>query len=75
MKTRLKIELTLLDILYLFLGLMVGNFLYQQFNDKEWDIAIERTYFQYTALFGMWIYGWVMNKISQKIGCNIMKKW
>jgi len=64
MKTRLKIEITLLDLLGLFIGLIIGNFLYQQFNNKEWDVAIERAYFQFTALFSVWIIVWVKNKLN-----------
>jgi len=64
MKTRLKIELDTIDLLVLFIGLMVGNFLYQYSNDKDWYIAIERTYFQFTALFAVWIIVWVKNKLN-----------
>jgi len=64
MKTQLKIELALLEILCLFIGLIIGNFLYQYSNDKDWNIAIERTYFQFTALFAVWIIVWVKNKLN-----------
>jgi hypothetical protein len=35
------------------IGLTVGNFLYQAFGHMDWLVAIERSYFQMSALIAI----------------------
>lgn len=41
--------------LALALGFIIGNFSYQYFNNVNYEIAIERTFFQYAALLSVFI--------------------
>lgn len=38
------------DLLILAIALAAGNFIWQAMTHKNWDVAIERTYFQTIAL-------------------------
>lgn len=44
------------SVLFLFLGLTTGNFIFQASCEKpQWDVAAERSFFQFVALFALWI--------------------
>lgn len=34
--------------------LVVGSYLYQFFGDQNWGVAFERSYFQASAILGVW---------------------
>ena len=38
-------------LLFLGLALIASNFLYQLFNGGNWEIALDRSYFQSVAIF------------------------
>jgi hypothetical protein len=43
------------SLLAAFLGLALGNFIYQCFSKQNYSVAIDRTFFQGIALFAIWI--------------------
>lgn len=44
------------NIIYIFIGIAVGNFLFMYFGDSgSLKVAMERTYFQFIALLGVFI--------------------
>lgn len=46
----------LLIILFgLFIGLAAGNFVFQVFTNQNWMVAFDRSFFQFVALFSVWI--------------------
>lgn len=36
-------------------GLAAANYLYQAWSDGDWIIATERSFFQATAIFAVWV--------------------
>lgn len=44
-----------IQLLILFVGLAASNFIYQMFTAKDYETAIERSFFQFVALALAWI--------------------
>jgi len=44
-----------IDLFVLSLSLALGNFLYQYWNDELYMVAFERTFFQWVAIFAVYI--------------------
>ncbi len=42
-------------LLFLLAGLSLGNFIYQFLGHQNWHLAAERSFFQFIALFAVWI--------------------
>jgi hypothetical protein len=40
----------------LFVWLTIGNFLWQVIHEQDWGVATERSWFQFVALLGVYIY-------------------
>lgn len=40
---------------YVLAGLVAGNFSYQAVGARRWDVAIERSFFQVTAVLFFWL--------------------
>lgn len=49
-------------VLVLWLGLSLGNFTYQAFNQRNWGRAAERSYYQGFALLVAWGYYTIINR-------------
>jgi hypothetical protein len=43
------------SLLAAFLGLALGNFIYQYFSKQNYTVALDRSFFQGIALFAIWI--------------------
>jgi hypothetical protein len=43
-----------MNYLFLTLGLVSGNFVWQIFTDRKWRVAVERSFFQAAAVFACW---------------------
>ena len=39
----------------LFLCMAIANVAFQAFNEHDWDVAVERTYFQGAAVLVVWL--------------------
>jgi hypothetical protein len=39
-----------MDFILIFVGLAIGNYLYQAFGDHLWMVALERSWYQLVAL-------------------------
>lgn len=39
-----------MKIFYVIIGLVLSNFLYQEVHNKNWSIALERSWFQFVAV-------------------------
>jgi hypothetical protein len=44
----------LIDAILIILALTAANFIYQFFSDKEYETALERSYFQAVAVLITW---------------------
>jgi hypothetical protein len=42
-------------ILFIAIGLISANYIFQMFAGRDWDIAFERSVFQSIALFTVWL--------------------
>ena len=49
------------SIMAVLVGAVVANFLYENFNDKNWKCAIDRTYFQSVVLGFVALFQWIDN--------------
>ena len=47
------------DLFLWLAGIIIGNFAYQYFNDKLWDVAIERSYFGIAPVLALLFVSWV----------------
>jgi hypothetical protein len=51
-----RLEEPVRDYVLLWLGLTVGNFLYQWITTHNWSTAVERSFFQGATLFAAWLF-------------------
>lgn len=47
------------------IGGILGNFLFQYFNNQIWSVAIERIYFLVTSMFLFWVIAWVISLLRK----------
>lgn len=59
------IVLSYIDFYIVFIGLTIGNFIYQYFSAQDWLLAGERSIFQLVALFAVWNMGLFHSKTPE----------
>lgn len=47
-------------------GCIGANFFYQYFNDRLWNVAFERSYFQCSAIFSLIFMNWFWKFLDNK---------
>ena len=48
------------------IGCVLAHFIYQYFNGQNWSVAIERSYFQATAILSFLFLIWVVNFLTER---------
>ena len=52
---------------FIFIGLMLGNILYQQLTKQDYVVAFERSWFQGWALLDVWLWFTFFDPVLEKI--------